>query len=203
MPITGDNILHAKGGYEPQRKNNWILQILGLNTLIPQSLPADEFYLSLKSFPFPPESNSVKHIRWWNESRAYAGSVEDFGTQQLTVRDYLDRNTAYAFQAWRRLVWDPNFGSIGFASTYKTDGILYLCPPNVHSVSGDGIQNSRKVFLQGMWPSKFDMGEFDMDNDGDQVEINIELTIDRAFAGDANGSDPTKLQPNLPASQGA
>ena len=29
MPIEGDSILHAQGGFEPQRTNNWLIQING------------------------------------------------------------------------------------------------------------------------------------------------------------------------------
>lgn len=190
MPINVDRLTQAHGGWEPQRQNNWILTFrvgaLGLDS--------SQFYIALKSFPYPKEANEVKRIRWFNESRAYAGSVSDFGPLTLQVRDYLDQNVAQRLVAWRRLVWNPNSGNIGLARNYKASGALYLAPPGngpMNYSAGAGLNgggaSNRVIYLQGAWPSTFDMGALDMDNTGDQVLISCDISIDRAFPGDASG----------------
>lgn len=175
------------GGNEPQRVNNWVLGFTGLTSL---GLDGDEFFLSLKSFPFPEEANSKKMIRWFNESRAYAGSVEDFGSQNLVIRDYIDKNTLEKLYRWRRLVWNPENLTVGFAANYKTDGILYLCRSNAIDLPGSYV---RKMYLQGCWPVKVSGNEHDMDSDGDQQLITIEISIDRAYPSPNEGisADPS------------
>lgn len=194
MPLT---ILNAQvagsgpgssAGFEPQRKNNWIVafSVPGLN------LATEDIFLALKSFPFPIEKTTRKTIRWFNESRHYAGSVADFGEQSLVVRDYIDRDTALLLYSWRRLVWNPLTGNVGLAKNYKGSGMLYLAPPGNSNLdlTGDDLTSdevSRKMFLQGCFPTEFDMGDFDMDNEGDQVEIKVAISIDRAYAAGADG----------------
>jgi hypothetical protein len=156
MPIEGNTILAAQGGFEPQRTNNWLVQING-STL--PGLSASDFYLALKTFPFPVESNPVQRIRWYNESRTYAGSLADFGDLNMQVHDYLDRATAQILYNWRRLIWNPGNLTIGLAANYKMTGMLYLGPPNAVSVA-DIMGHSRTWYLQGIWPTNLDMGSF-------------------------------------------
>jgi hypothetical protein len=190
MPINVDRITQAQGSWEPQRQTNWILTFrvgsLGLDN--------SQFYIALKSFPYPKEANEIKRIRWFNESRAYAGSVSDFGPLTLQVRDYLDQTVAQKLLAWRRLVWNPTSGNVGLARNYKASGALYLAPPGNGPMNfqlGSNVANAqfpaRTIFIQGAWPSTFDMGSFDMDNTGDQVMVSCDISIDRAFPGDASG----------------
>jgi hypothetical protein len=192
MPIEGNSILIAQGGFEPQRTNNWIVQINGGDNI---GLASSDFYLSLKSFPFPVEQNPVKRIRWYNESRTYAGSLGDFADLSMQIHDYLDRNTAEIIYEWRRKIWNPANLTIGLARNYKLTGMLYLAPPNAISLN-DIIAKARTWYLQGIWPISLDMGTFDMDGDGENVMINCSLAVDRAYPGGADGtSDPTKAGP--------
>jgi hypothetical protein len=189
MPLTGNDILAQAGGFEPQRTNNWLVQISGGNNI---GLASPDFYLALKSFPFPVEQNPVKRIRWNNESRTYAGSLGDFADLSMQVHDYLDRDTAMILYQWRRKIWNPENLTIGLARNYKLAGMLYLCPPN--AISLDDMQNkARTWYLQGIWPISIDMGTFDMDGDGENVMINCSLAIDRAYPADSNHkSNPAK-----------
>ena len=192
MPIIGNEILLKAGGYEPQRTNNWILSFTGLSSL---GLDNDEFYLSLKSFPFPEEANAKKAVRWFNESRFYAGSVEDFENQNLVIRDYIDKNTLKNIYDWRRLVWNPTNLTVGFARNYKANGLLYLCRSNMIDVPG----TKRTMFLQGCWPRRVSASELDMDSDGDQVLVTIEIVIDRAYpSSDAGGDSNTEAMAGAP-----
>lgn len=192
MPIEGNSILIAQGGFEPQRTNNWLVQINGGPST---ALASADFYLSLKSFPFPVEQNPVKRIRWFNESRTYAGSLADFADLSMQIHDYLDRQTAEILYEWRRLIWNPGNLTIGLARNYKLSGVLFLAPPNAISLD-DITSKSRTWYLQGIWPISLDMGTFDMDGDGENVMINCTLAIDRAYPGIADGtSDPSMAGP--------
>jgi hypothetical protein len=192
MPIEGNSILIAQGGFEPQRTNNWLVQINGGPST---ALASADFYLSLKSFPFPIEQNPVKRIRWFNESRTYAGSLADFADLSMQIHDYLDRQTAEILYEWRRLIWNPAHLTIGLARNYKLSGVLFLAPPNAISLD-DITSKSRTWYLQGIWPISLDMGTFDMDGDGENVMINCTLAIDRAYPGIADGtSDPSMAGP--------
>lgn len=191
MPIEGNTLLLAQGGYEPQRKNNFLVQLNGGAI----GLASAEIYLALQGFPFPVETNHPKRIRWFNESRTYAGSLADFNDLNMTVHDYLDRKTAQLLYEWRRLIWNPQNLSIGLARNYKMSGTLYLSPPNAVSIN-DVIAKSRMWYLQGVWPTNLDMGSFDMESDGENVMISCTLACDRAYPADSDGnSDPAKAGP--------
>ena len=192
MPFEGNSILIAQGGFEPQRTNNWLVQINGGENI---GLASADFYLSLKSFPFPVEQNPVKRIRWFNESRTYAGSLGDFADLSMQIHDYLDRQTAEILYQWRRKIWNPQNLTIGLARNYKLSGMLYLAPPNAISIN-DIIAKSRTWYVQGIWPISLDMGTFDMDGDGENVMINCTMAVDRAYPGASDGhSDPSLAGP--------
>lgn len=192
MPIEGNQILAAQGNFEPQRTNNWLLQING--SAVP-GLSQSDFYLALKSFPFPIEENPVQRIRWFNESRTYAGSVQDFNDLTMQIHDYLDRQTAQILYNWRRLIWNPQNLTIGLAANYKMSGMLYLAPPNSASIA-DVVSQSRTWYLQGIWPTNIDMGTFDMDGNGENVMISCKLAVDRAYPGDPDATaDSSKAGP--------
>ncbi len=195
MPREGDTLIHEAGGFEPQRTNNWMLLIH--SSVIPD-LSGQDIYLALKGFPFPIEANSVQRIRWYNESRTYAGSVVDFTDLNLQLHDYIDRYTANILYQWRRLVWNPTNLTVGIAARYKMDATLFLLPPNLQQVS-DVDTYGRKWYCQGIWPTNFDMGALDMDGTGENVLISCSLAIDRAFpSGGSGGSAEDDISESAP-----
>lgn len=189
MPISVNQIAQSQHGWEPQRSNNFIVtfNVPGLD------LDKADFYVALKSFPYPKEANVRKTIRWFNESRHYAGSVADFESKDLQIRDYLDQTAAQRLMEWRRLVWEPSTANVGFARNYKGSGVLYLLPPGNGNMDLDITKNlwasgARVIYLQGCFPLSFDMGTFDMEQEGDQVMVNCDISVDRAYPGDADGT---------------
>lgn len=196
MPSIGNALIAEKGGFEPQRKNNWLLHITMMDTLMNGGV--ESFYLSLKSFPWPEEASTVKSIRWWNETRKYAGAVEDFGSQTLVIRDYLDQDVAFALAKWRHMVWDPASMSMGLAHYYKSHGTVELHRPDFNGFGPDNGELSRLIYIQGIWPSKFKMDDLDMDSDGEQVLVNIEFAIDRAYPGFHDGIPDDSSLTGLP-----
>jgi len=195
MPIGTDTLIASGtgGGFEPQRVNQWLVQITDLFGL---NLAGSEMYLALREVNMPVEKNAIKRVRWFDESRTYAGSVTDFPDIELKFVDYLDQTTAQQLYKWRRLVWNPVNSDIGLAKFYKCNGILYLAPPNVTSIA-DVLQYGRSWWLQGIWPSDLNMGQLNMENDGDPVIISCTLACDRAYPGNAaGGGDPTMAGPH-------
>jgi len=182
MPVinpSADHIAAQVGGFEPQRKCNWAIDFAIGDGNAEQILS-----LSLKASPFPKESNVKKSIKYFNETRHYAGSVTPFDALNVRYHDYVDRATLAALYAWRRQCWDPNSGAIGLAAQYKKRGTLYFYPPNAI----DGTTGARTWKLIGAWPVSLFTDELDMDNDGDPVEISCEVSIDRAIPEFQGGS---------------
>ena len=192
MPVVNPGAEHVAsqlGKYEPQRKNNWCIEFtLGDGN-------AEEILsLSLKGSPFPKQSNAKKQIKYFNETRHYAGAVDAFEALSVKFHDYVDRAVFASLYAWRKQVWNPDSGAIGLASTYKKYGRLYLYPPNVtRSVAASG-SSARTWKLFGCWPVSVTADDLDMESDGENVEITCEVSIDRAlpeFTGESgvNGLD--------------
>jgi len=183
MPVIDPSasfIAEQAGAFEPQRKNNWAIEFTLGNGEQEKIMS-----LSLKGSPFPKESNVKKSIKYFNETRHYAGAVTPFESLSVKYHDYVDRQILAALYAWRREVWDPNTGAIGLAAQYKKRGRLYFYPPNV--VNG-GDSRARTWVLIGCWPVSVTTDELDMESDGDNVEITLEVSIDRALPDFGAGS---------------
>jgi hypothetical protein len=191
MPVVNPDARHIAaqaGGFEPQRKNNWVIEFTLGDGNLEQYLT-----LSLKGSPFPKEGNAKKSIKYFNESRHYAGSVDPFESLAIKYHDYVDRPTFSALYSWRRQVWDPATGQIGLASSYKRRGRLYFYPPNV--VDGNGLARTWKLF--GAWPVSLTTDDLDMDDDGAPVEITCEVSIDRAIPDFGSASPINQALPNF------
>ena len=163
LPHTAGHIAASAGGYEPQRKNNFMLY------LTPKGGgDSATIELSLSKFPFPKETTESQAIDYLNEQRKVAGksTYEGFA---LALKDYVDQQTAQVIRGWRRAVFNPLTGETGLAKNYKSDGFLHLFAPDGSSV--------RKWKLVGVWPSDFAMGEGDMTS-AEPVEITCTLQVD-------------------------
>lgn len=174
MARDGMTANHISGGggagaYEVQRQNNFLLSI---------DLPtggSDVIELTLKEADLPRVEVEFIEIHYLNESRKLAGKakVDDFA---FSVHDVVDRNVANALYEWWTKVYDPTTGAINPSSQYKKDATLTLLSP-------DG-QNERTWTLQGVWPSKVDMGKGDMSK-ADPVAIAVTLKVDKVVMGDS------------------
>lgn len=166
--------------FEPQRVNNALLRIDGLNGAGPD---ADYLQLSIASFPLPKVSNNAIEVGYLNEKRKFAGNPV-FDNLACVFNDYIDINTAMLLLKWRHQVYDPTTGRIGLKTQYAKVGDVTLFAPN-----GDD-RYTRVYLLQGVWPSMYDPGEIDHMGE-DTVKINLELTIDKAIP--SVGLDPDLL----------
>lgn len=169
MPIdtlNADHIGQAGGGFEPQRTNNGLLYIAGLD-----GNENDLLTLSIASFPIPKSNIGIVEKRFQNQIRKFAGTPT-YDDLSVVFNDYTDQNTATILARWHYLVHDPLSGKTGFASQYKKNGRVVLYAP-------DG-SIEREYEVQGMWPSGFDPGDVDHEGE-DTVRITMTLTIDRAI----------------------
>lgn len=190
MPIklNAQHLASAAGGFEPQRANNGILVIEGLEGW---DQPDGPIALSLESFPLPKESNTIIEARYMNERRKFAGpaNVDDM---EIVVKDMVDIQVARMLLKWRRQVYDPagngqwgsgvpgmEQGAVGLARTYKKTGTITLIPP-------DRITDGRIWGVSGIWPTTMNPGDVDMTSE-DFIKITITLAVDRIWQTDLTG----------------
>lgn len=162
--VSADHIAAEAGAFEPQRKNNFSLIIpVDGSTLIQRSLD---------SFPLVKESNEpVLNVAFGNESRKVAGPAA-FESVNLVLKDFVDQQVGKTMLKWRRKVYDPNTGEIGWAKDYKKTGEVVMFGP-------DGTVE-RRWKLIGVWPSAIDQGGGDM-NANENNKITVTLTIDKVI----------------------
>ena len=177
--VSADHIAAEAGAFEPQRKNNFTLIIPLTDTVLLQR--------SLDSFPLPKEANEEIAINFGNEVRKVAGRA-NFENLELVLKDFVDQQIAQLVVSWRRQVYNPTTGAIGYARDYKKKGEVIMFGP-------DG-NLQRKWKLIGCWPSRMDPGGGDM-NAAENNKISVTITIDKAIE-----SNPSGIGSGSNASQG-
>ena len=87
--------------FEPQRSNNWSLEISGLPG---GGENLENIVMGLQTFQLPTETTEPVEIMYLNEKRTYAGrTTYDGGSLQLV--DYIDRGVANTINAWVSFVF--------------------------------------------------------------------------------------------------
>ncbi len=183
MGLTADHIAGSAGGFEPQRQNNFSLEIHGLPG---GDSDRQSIILSLQSLSeIPGSQNATIAIPYQNETRYVAGkaTVEAF---QMVLRDYVDAETRDAIIRWRRLVYDAGVqganGRIGLAKEYKKEGYIRL-----HGPDSDEPAGRRIATLVGIWPTHDPKGNPDMSAD-EQMTFEVTLQVDKVvWAGVSAG----------------
>lgn len=157
-------ILDGPTGFEPQRMNNGqiFVTIPGMNDQVLQ--------LAIQTFDLPKESQNPIQVAHLNEKRKFAGGVE-YGDINCSFNDYIDINVAGFIQDWRRMVYNPVTGKIGWKRNYAGAGHISLYGPNG--------QYERTYDLIGVWPSSYDPGQVDQSNE-EIMRVSLVLTIDKA-----------------------
>lgn len=161
-PQSADHIAGSAGAFEPQRQNNFTVEIpLG-------GADKDVIVMSCQSIALPTESNDEVEIQFQNERRYVAGQylVESV---PFIVRDYVDQDTRDAVLRWRQLVRDRASGNIGLAKDYKKNALIVMSGP-------DG-SSERICTLIGCWPQSVNFGQLDYAG-SEQVMIELTLRFD-------------------------
>lgn len=186
MPLStlyADHIGHANGNFEPQRINNALLRIVGLDSG-GASGKEDDLVLALASFPIPKRTMGIVEIGYLNEKRKFAG-IPTYDDLSVIYKDYVDKDIAQILWEWNYQVHNPETGRTGLARKYKKSGSVTLYGPN-----GDG-EFDRVYNLIGIWPSGFDPGDADLQGE-DSINITMTLTIDKVIPS-------TRLKPGTSA----
>jgi len=162
VTVSADHILAATsaGAYEPQRQNNFSVEI---------DILGEEVSLALQAMNFPNITTDVLEVHYMNEKRSWAGKTS-YDAFTMDVFDAIDRAVATKINDWHKLVYDPKTGCIGLAKEYKKEGTLIL-------VDGCGAQ-TREWKLVGLWPSAVNFGAGTMET-ADKVTISMTLTVDK------------------------
>ena len=168
LPTTADHIASSTGGYEPQRPNNFKLIVNGLPGGIGDS---DIIFLGIENLEIPSDEDGVIVIRWGNESRKVSGDTE-VSDMPMTLRDFVDAKVRRAFNDWRNLVYNPDTGVKGLASSYKKTGAIFLTSP-------DGVTFKRVAQCRGIWPRKRPGGSLTMNAGNNLVLLDCPLVCDR------------------------
>src|SRR5690606_32489215 len=114
---------------------------------------------ALETFQGPKMEVDDIELNNGNERRYVAGKVT-YDELTLTVKDMVDQDVAGACLRWWTEVYNSSTASIGLAAKYKKAADLVLYGPNQE------ISRFWKLF--GVYPKRFDHGDYDM-NTSDKV----------------------------------
>ena len=75
---------------------------------------------------------------------------------------------------WRRQVYNPQTGKVGWARAYKRNGVIHQYGPNGEC--------NRTWELIGIWPTSLELGELSYDS-ADKKQLTMNLSVDFAYPG--------------------
>jgi hypothetical protein len=166
--------------YEPQRVNNFEVQITGLDNLKTVKnnkavSNASQFItLSVASYSAPEINMGNITIPYGNNKVKFAG-VPEFPESSIVLNDYIGINVENIIMAWFKLVYDPMTQKVGKATDYKKTGYL-------HEYAPDGTLD-REWELHGLWPSSVKLGDFKQEG-GEVRQITVTLQYDYSIPVD-------------------
>ncbi len=167
----------APGGvvsYEPQRSFMFELTMGAMK---------EEFTLSVQSWSNVSVNNETITLGYGTESRKVAGKAS-FDAGSLTIRDFVDKDTAGIIEDWRAKVYstsgsdgkykDGVEGTLHAAAHYKVTGTLFEHPP------ANSNSEIRMWKIVGAWPQSVNHGSLDNDT-SDIVRIEVTIEFDKAY----------------------
>jgi hypothetical protein len=164
--------------YEPQRNNNFEVQIHFDGILGPDGIPlltkhnkaGQDILLSVDSFDAPNISIDVITVPYGNNEVKYAGKPS-YSTSSISINDFIGLDVERILSDWHDCVYDPKTQKIGRAINYKASAHLVEYSP-------DG-ELYRMWMLHGVWPSDFNLGSFEQQG-GSVRQIQLTLVYDYA-----------------------
>lgn len=162
--------LSANRRYEPQRTNNFQVDIYGLPG---GAGAAKELTLAVANFQKPTISNDPIEIAHGNSNVKFAGTTTFAGSESLEVIDYIGADIESIVNNWHKQVYDPATDNIGFAQDYKKMASIIEFAP-------DGTME-RSWKLLGLFPTSVSYGDT-LNYEGNEVKrIQITLSYDKAY----------------------
>ena len=164
VDVGADHLVGAGGGgsFIVQAANNFTFETEKLNGI----------GLSIQSISFPAMTANIGEIMYQNVKVKYIQSAE-FEDVTMVVRDFIDQDIAGLCYTWFTQGYNPENDQIGSPADYKADGTLIT-----HDPKGG---NERKWTLRGCFISSWDGGDLDMTAQGEQVLLNITLSVDKVL----------------------
>lgn len=131
--------------------------------------------LAVETAFLPNMTNEEIELPFWN-SRIWVAGKANYETGTMTIRDFVDPNTAAAVGIWYDRVYDhQNGGTIGLQVDYKAQGSFL-----VYSVGHDGGVPVRTYALEGVWPTSLNYGTVDY-TANDIVKMELTVRYDAAY----------------------
>lgn len=162
-PQSADHIAAEAGSLEPQRQNNFAVEIPLDNS------DKDLILMGLHGFSLPQQSNEPIEVEYQNEKRKVAGQV-NVEEANLILKDSVDTDTRGAILRWRKQVYDPQTGKIGLAADYKKELHVVLQGPD-----GSSIRVARLI---GTWPSADPAVELSMEG-AEKILMECPIQVDK------------------------
>lgn len=167
--------------FEPQRKNNFELQVTGLDNLADIyntefdtktiKNAAEVIRLSLAKGFVPSFAQSPIKIGYGNNDIKFAGKPE-WNDGDFALNDYIGAATKEVMLAWQRLSYDPKTQKVGRAKDYKK--VAYL----VETAPDGEIVRTWKVL--GCWIKDLKFDDYSMDESGKQ-QMTASISYDYAY----------------------
>lgn len=168
--------------YEPQRNNNFELQITGIEDLKKVSKSAldsdagivngsDLLRLSVDGTSVPSFSQEVIPISFGNNKIKFAG-VPTFNDSTLKVVDYIGAGAKDVLLAWQSLSYNARTQKVGLAKDYKKTAYLIEYTPDYQVV--------RTWKIIGCWISSLEFDEFSYGSNEKKM-VNAKITYDYAY----------------------
>lgn len=174
--------------YEVQRTNNFkfVLNLSTLGITVGNGVPDDLIELACDTAGLPTISNDPIELDYGNSNVKVAGkaTVDDVS---VAVKDFIEPDVEGVLWEWRKKVYNPETGKIGWAKNYKRDAAIVQYGPNG--------EVKRKWKLEGVWPTSLDLGDLDYSS-GDKKQITMNLSVDNAYIVRDNATKTTDLGTN-------
>lgn len=151
--------------FEPQRSNNFEVQITGLGE------DGKTITLSVDSFDAPNITQNPIEVPYGNNKIKFAGTPS-FADSSITTTDFIGKDVEKVLSNWQKLSYDYSTQKIGWAKDYKKTAYLIKYDP-----SGG---TPRSWVLVGCWLSALNLGSFAQGN-SEVRKINCTLTYDYAI----------------------
>lgn len=160
LAVTGGDGATLLGqAFEPLRKNQWVLEIDGVDAYL------------MKTAGRPNKTTEEIVIDWLNQKR-YLAAKSTWNDLAVTLYDPISPSAAQQVLEWARLVHEDVTGRAGYAEMYKRTIDLKMVDP-----MGTVVQHWQ---LEGAWPKEVNFGDLDYST-GEPTEISLTIRYDRAI----------------------
>ena len=156
------------GAFEPLKSHSFRMFVR--STGIGSNLVGDDFSLAVTAGFTPSESSEEIDIGVDNEHLYYAGR-QSYEAGSISLRDYVDLEVANFIKEWRKRVFDPATGQMGYKAEYAGIVIIQQYDPKG--------EIAREWKLTGVWPQSANYGDISQDST-DPVSVEVTLRYDKA-----------------------